>query len=292
MRGGARPNREGAVPRARRVRTALEPVPDAPALLLVPPDRERPRTVVVADLHLGLEASPARPRGPPEGAADRMADDLLRIARAVRARRVCIAGDVKHPIAGTPPYLRAVVFDFFAELLAAGLAVDVVLGNHDPGLARYLPREVDVHPSAGIVLDGVGIAHGHRWPSAAVLGRRQLVVGHLHPGFRFAPTAEDPVGKHRCWLRVARPAPGPRARPRRGRRVAVRDVVVLPPFNPIAGVESLNRERPSRGRSFLYQRLLAGGEARAYLLDGTDLGVVPTPAPRGSGSPARGPPTR
>jgi uncharacterized protein len=189
---------------------------------------------------------------------------------------------VKHPIVGTPPYLRPVVFDFFSELLAADLEVEIVLGNHDVGLVPHLPREVEVHPSSGTVRAGVGIAHGHRWPSDPVLGARLLVTGHLHPGVRLAPTSEAPGGKHRCWVRARLPRPpasgrGPRPSPR------PREVIVLPAFNPIAGAEALNRERPGRSRSFLYRNLLAGSEARAYLLDGTDLGPLPMPpAPRAS----------
>jgi len=232
---------------------------------------------VVADLHLGLGASPERPAGPPEASPERLAGRLVAAARANEARSILIAGDVKHPIVGTPPSLRPVVFRFFSDLLSAGLEVEVVLGNHDVGLVRHLPREVVVHPASGIVRGGTGIFHGHRWPSNAVLRSRRLVAGHLHPGFRLAPTADDPSGKRRCWVRVE--LPSPKRRRRRAKRHAdllAREMVVLPAFNPLAGTEALNRSRPARGRSFLYQRFLSRGVARAYLLDGTDLGVLPT----------------
>jgi metallophosphoesterase superfamily enzyme len=201
---------------------------------------------------------------------------------------VVIAGDAKHPIVGTPPSLRPVVFDFFAELLREGLTVELVLGNHDIGIVRHLPREVRVHPATGLVRGGVGIFHGHRWPSSAVLRAPALVAGHLHPGFRLAPTAEDPEGKRRCWVRVER-SPGRTKPPRRRRPIepSAREIVILPAFNPIAGTEALNREKPARGRSFLYRRFLSPGVARAYLLDGTDLGVLttePEPARRSQGA--------
>lgn len=233
---------------------------------------------MVADVHLGLGASAARPVGPPEGAADRLAEELVKIARTTRSGVVIVAGDAKHPIVGTPPSLRAVVFDFFAVLLDSGLAVELVLGNHDVGIVRHLPREVSVHPATGIVRNGVGIFHGHRWPSNTVLRAPRLVAGHLHPGYRLAPTAEEPEGKRRCWVRIERAEPAPRTSRRRRHIVPrAREMVILPAFNPLAGTEALNRERPARGRSFLYRRFLAGGVARAFLLDGTDLGVLTTP---------------
>ncbi|EQD44414.1 metallophosphoesterase, partial [mine drainage metagenome] len=166
--------------------SSVRPVPNAPALL-IEPDAGGPRTLVVADVHLGLGGTPDRPEGPPEGSAGSLAGRLRDLAARTGAARLVIAGDVKHPIVGTPPGLRRVVFDFFRTLLAAGLEVDVVLGNHDVGLVRYLPREVHVHAATGAVVDGVGIFHGHTWPTNVVLRAPTLVVGHLHPGFRLAP---------------------------------------------------------------------------------------------------------
>ena len=267
----------GAARLATVVVATLRPIPNAPALLLEPAEPPYRRSIVVSDVHLGLGSSRARPSGPPEASGEGMAEQLVVLAARHRAPALLVAGDVKHPIVGTPPALRPVVFDFFARLLAEGLDVGVVLGNHDVGLVRQLPREVVVHPASGVVLDGVGIFHGHRWPSNRVLRSARLVAGHLHPGFRLAPTPDDPEGKRRCWVRVEPPRvpPGPRRR-RRHLEPRASEIVILPAFNPIAGTEALNRSRPARGRSFLYRRFLARGTPRAYLLDGTDLGPLPT----------------
>lgn len=253
----------------------LRPVPDAPALRLEGTRRSAPVELIVSDVHLGLGATRDRPTGPPEASSEHIADLVIGWARLARADRVLIAGDAKHPIVGTPPLLRPVVFAFFARLLEEDLDVELVPGNHDVGLTRYLPREVVVHSAAGIAREGVGIFHGHRWPSRAVLRCERLVAGHLHPGVRFAPTRRDPLAKRRCWVRVefkdAQPLP---ARRRRDPPIAARELIVLPALNPIAGTEALNRDRPARGRTFLVKRFLARGTVRAYLLDGTDVGVL------------------
>jgi uncharacterized protein len=275
---------------------SARPVPNAPALVVRPASGGRP-AVVVADLHLGLASGPETPRGPPGASAPELAEQLVRLCRGVPARRLVVAGDVKHPIVGVPPWLRPVVFDLFATLLDDGVVPEIVLGNHDVGLVPYLPREVVVHPAVGALVAGVGIFHGHRWPADRLLSAPTLVTGHLHPGYRFAPTADAPNGKRKAWVRVAYP-PGQGVLRRDGRPARVRELIVLPAFHPLAGTEALNRDRPERGRSFLYGRFLARGEARAYLLDGTDLGRVPTPpdpartegdarAPPGSGRAAR-----
>ncbi len=259
----------------------LRPVPDEPVLRLESRRGTGGPTLIVADVHLGLGGNRDRPAGPPEASGPRLAERLVSVARATGSSTIVIAGDVKHPIVGTPAPLRPVVFDFFGALLAEGLTVELVPGNHDVGLVRWLPAEVLVHSPRGIVRDGVGIFHGHRWPSNAVLRSSRLVTGHLHPGFRLAPTADDPTGKRRCWVRVAIDRrPKPTRRPARHAPLAAREIVVLPAFNPIAGTEALNREKPARGRSFLWHRFLARGTPRAYLLDGTDLGPLATASDR------------
>ncbi|HEV2449128.1 MAG TPA: hypothetical protein VGU43_01810, partial [Thermoplasmata archaeon] len=157
-----------------------------------------------------------------------------------------------------------------------GLALEVVLGNHDVGLERHLPREVEVHGAGGLLRDGVGVFHGHRWPDAALDRARTLVAGHLHPGFRLTAGTGGGPEKLRCWLRVEYPG---RLRPRRadGRRMQARELVVLPAFNPLGGIETLNRSAPHRGRSFLFHRFLAGTRPRVFLLDGIEVGTIPTP---------------
>ena len=256
--------------------TRLLPLSERP-ILRVDPAGGGERFLVVADLHLGLGAVEGWAEGPPEAAPMAMADELLRATEETRSRRIIFAGDVKHPIVGTPRPLRPVVFDFFSELLRAGVAVDVVLGNHDVGLEPALPKEVRVHPSGGLVRAGIGIFHGHRWPSARLLAQPRLVAGHLHPGFRFAPSADDAGAKRRCWVRTRFPPRPPKVGRRRRRRFAATELVVLPAFHPLAGTEALNRSRPSRGRSFLFARFLAVGESRLYLMDGTDLGPLTVP---------------
>jgi metallophosphoesterase superfamily enzyme len=79
--------------------------------------------------------------------------------------------------------------------------------------------------------------------------------------------------KRSCWLRVEY-----RARDRPVLPGEIRcgagELLVLPAFNPLGGIESLNRSVPARGRSFLFRRFMAGTRPRAYLLDGTDLGPI------------------
>ena len=262
----------------------VRPIPGHAILHVTAPGTSHGGLIVAADAHLGLGSfRPGQP-SPPGARAEEMAEELLRVAQVVRAQAVVFAGDLKQPIVGMSPPLRRELFDFFSTLLTGGLSVEVVPGNHDVGLARGLPREVRLHPVGGARLLNVGVFHGHAWPSNAVLRSPVLVAGHLHPGFRLAPSANSDGGKARCWLRVElSPPPNDRRRRRHGPTLA-RELIVLPALNPLTGTESLNRAAPARYRSFLWKRFVLRGTARAYLLDGTDLGLLRPPAPEPTGS--------
>jgi metallophosphoesterase superfamily enzyme len=262
----------------------LRPIPGHPILQVVPPDEKGGGLLIVADAHLGLGSyRPGLPT-PPGAQAETIADELLAVATRVRARGLVLAGDVKQPIVGQSPPLRRELFDFFSTLLATGLSVDVVPGNHDVGLARALPREVRLAPVGGLRVANVGIFHGHAWPSNGVLRSTVLVAGHLHPGFRLAPSSAGGGGKSRCWLRTEFSPPPPGRRRRRHGPVLARELIVLPALNPVTGTESLNRFAPARYRSFLWKRFVLRGTSRAYLLDGTDLGPLTIPPSGTTGS--------
>ncbi len=269
----------------------IRPLPGVPALVVTDSPGRSGTTLVISDVHLGYGATRDRPDGPPPASIDDLSDHVLDAIRSAAAGTLLIAGDVKHPIVGVPAALRPGVRRFFATLLAAGLGIEIVPGNHDVGLGRALPREVVLHRPSGVLHRGVGIFHGHRWPSDRVARASRLVAGHLHPGVRLAPTVDDPTGKRRCWVRLEAPIPksalGPR--PPSG---ALQEVVILPAFNPIAGIESLNREKPRRGRSFLVHRFLGRGHARGFLLDGTDIGELAGLTPEPDAPPASGPAPR
>lgn len=234
--------------------------------------------LVLSDLHLGLVFPEAKDPRPHLGTAAVLAEEIVQAARATGAGRVLVVGDVKDPIQGTPRHVRAEVIDFFERLARGGLESEVVLGNHDVGLPRMLPPSVAVHPPGGLLRDGVGYFHGHAWPSRALLLRsRTLVAGHLHPGFRLAPSPErSSTGKERCWLRceLAPLTPKERRRKRKHPFPRAGTFLVLPAFNPLCANTALNREVPDRGRRFLVRRFLSRGSSRAFLLDGTDLGPV------------------
>lgn len=252
----------------------VRPVQHHAALLLPGTARVGPE-LAVADLHLGLGALGTDGGGLATSVAVAMAEELLSLGGANRARGVIVLGDAKHPLLGAPAPVGRLIFDFFSRLLDGGFRVRIVPGNHDYDLARHLPREVELLTVGGLRRGPLGLIHGHARPSPELAGARTLVAGHLHPGYRLAPGHRPGEGKQRCWLRasLAPTPPGGAGAPPRAR-----EMIVLPAFNPLSGIEPLNARRPSAGRTFLLDRFLVPAEVRAYLLDGTDLGRLTLPA--------------
>ncbi|MCL4324192.1 MAG: metallophosphoesterase [Candidatus Thermoplasmatota archaeon] len=219
--------------------------------------------VVATDIHVGLSRREVQGVAQGSGNAVELAAALIAGLKRARARTLLLLGDVKEPILGAPWNVRREVWRFFETLLAEGYRVEVTKGNHDIGLERMVPEGVVFHPARGFLRDGIGYFHGHAWPSPEVLeGARMFVTGHLHPGIRLAE------GRQRCWIRVELPresslSPG---------APHLREILVVPAFNDLCSGESLNVERPRQSHRFLADRFLRQGSARAYLLDGSDLG--------------------
>lgn len=246
----------------------IEPVPDAPAATA---DLGGERALVVADVHVGVEAGLRYERGVElESAAPERRERLLSLLDLTGADRLVVVGDLAHRIGGSTGVEAAELRDLVDAVLDRA-SVTLVPGNHDAGVSEALSdRAVDVRDPTGWRVGDVGFAHGHTWPAPAVLGAEVVVTGHEHPQVR----VEDAVGgarTERAWLRGrlrrepfaahhGADLPWPDEDP---------ELVVVPAFNDRSGGTWVN----VAGEAFLSPFLpdaLADGEV--YLLDGTRLG--------------------
>jgi hypothetical protein len=247
----------------------ISPVVDAPLLLI----EGKTRTLVASDIHLGIEYDLWLGGASIPSQTDKLLLDLKSQVAEIQPDRLLLLGDVKHNVPRTSWQEKTEVPKFLKSL--ADLArVEIVMGNHDPGLANLAPEGTSIRPPTGFVLDGVGYFHGHRWPDRKLLSCELLVCGHLHPGMRLM----DPLGhatSERAWARgfLSQDAleeqyfPGelPKAFP---------EMVVVPAFNWLCGILPLNaldNEPKDRGPLL---RMIDFKRTRGYLLDGTDLGCL------------------
>lgn len=166
----------------------VEFLADGPAALVVNTER----TLVVADLHFGIESDLERHGWHFSSRSFERMQRVTNLVDRVRPDRLLLLGDVKQSV----PYTTRQEWRELPEVLAefrARAPLLVVPGNHDPGIERLL-RPEELAERTGVVVDGVGYLHGHTLPAPCLAGHLTL-VGHHHP----LAAIQDEVG---CALRT------------------------------------------------------------------------------------------
>ncbi|MCK4949850.1 MAG: metallophosphoesterase [Thermoplasmata archaeon] len=238
----------------------LQPVPDEAALLF-------DRTIVVADLHIGIEFGFRESGFVIPSQTERMLERLIDIADRHKAERAVIVGDIKHKIKSVSPQERAEIPPFFERVLEVVPEVHLVPGNHDANIFGVLPEKVKVHDPKGVKLDDVGFTHGYAWPSQEAMYSEVLCMGHIHPSVLFVDRLGLRMTK-RCWLRARFTGGGERydANPQ--------ELIVIPSFNDFCGGFPVNSPTSGPMGPVLKSDLIDLENSRVYLLNGVDLGKL------------------
>lgn len=237
----------------------IQPVHGMPALRM-------DNTLIIGDLHIGVEAHLMR-----KGVhlTSRTEDMLSAInaASTEKTDRIIMIGDVKDSVPGSSFQEFKEIPAFFDSLLESYSQVEVVRGNHDTELERFLPSQVRVYPATGMCLEDLGLVHGHTWPSSRVMRRKTLVMGHEHPTVLFKDGIGSTVSEP-CWLRgtFRKDVPNPRY------ATLPDSFIVVPAFNRLLGGSPINTIGDQLLGPVLNSDLVDLDNARIYLLDGLDLG--------------------
>ena len=209
-----------------------------------------------------------------------------------------IVGDVKYTVMTSEPGEWMDIPDFFSEIKNHVSEIGIIRGNHDANLEPMLPENVEMHPATGITVDDVGLFHGHKWPSPALLGCKTLVMGHLHPVVVF----RDPAGfklTRQAWMRVDCNAEALAKILLQKHHVKIEGTIqetlqkhyhiklrtkqmfIMPSFNDFLGGRPVNETRPKKelGAEALIGPVLRSDavdvdNSELYLLDGTYLGTL------------------
>lgn len=229
------------------------------------------KTLVIADLHIGVEYElyKAGIRIPKQ--TEKLLARIKKLIKVTKADRLVLLGDIKHFI----PYLSLQEMrevPKFLEELSKLVKVDIVPGNHDGELKKFVSPEVEFHNTAGFRIYNAYFNHGHSWPNKDILNSDYLVIGHLHPciefkdklGFRFIEQAWIKLNMDkRRLLRRYKSA-------ETGRKVKVLEIIIIPAFNRFVG----GRPFDPNVCSAPMIRLADARSAEAYMLDGTDVGKL------------------
>lgn len=273
----------------------LRPVEPYPALLL---ENESEKVLVVADLHIGWEASLAQKGLHVPSQTPKLLEKMNQLVRMTNPTSIIFLGDVKHTVEKVELEEWRDVPEFFQKISEMVQDIQVVSGNHDGNLEALTTPNIRIHSSSGIALwKKIALLHGHAWPRPDLLGCETMVMAHLHPVVTFV----DELGfrmVRQVWVKARskgrklahsllkrmkmKPAEGTAEdlRNRLGIDLVDQQCVIMPSFNENLGGRSVNRreELGRRVRTLIGPVLRSSAvdfeNAELYLLDGTYLGTV------------------
>ena len=240
----------------------MEFIGEGPALVI----EGKQRTLIVADLHFGIEADLAAHGLHFKSRSESRLERLHKVIDSTKPDELVLLGDIKHSI----PSLTWQEYHEMPKILDSlrtRLPFHVFPGNHDIGIERFL-REGEIRPKNGAVLDGVGYLHGHMIPSPELAGHL-VVIGHHHPLL----SLRDEVG---CALQSPAYLRAGIEKGDSGKEQSVKSslpsrVLFMPSFNEIAGYDILQIiKKPFSPLS----RLMNKEDTEIILADGTYIGPL------------------
>lgn len=230
------------------------------------------KALVLADLHLGIEWELYHSGISIPSQVEKRKRRIIDYIQKVKPQRIVLLGDIKHNVPVTSWQERQEVPLFLKEL-ASFAPVDIVPGNHDGSIEELVPEKVRVHGMRGFVLDGVGYFHGHTWPGAELLSSSHVVMSHNHPAIRFTDSLGHSVSEP-AWIRTHFIEKAIREH-YRDIEWSNPEVIIMPAFNELCGGVPFNESVHEELLGPLFANHAVELEkARAFLLDGTDLGTI------------------
>jgi len=259
---------------------------------------EKTKTFVIADPHLGWEMA-LRDKGihvPSQ--SSKLLQKLATLLSKYKPDALLILGDIKYTVVSAEPGEWHDIPDFFNELKNYVEDIAIVRGNHDANLEPLLPESVKFLPATGTVVDDVGLFHGHKWPSPALLRCKTLIMGHLHPVVVF----RDPAGfkiTRQVWVKAKcdttqlsktllqkqqikiKGTPEETVKKHYNFKPRTTQLFIMPSFNDFLGGRPINETKTRRkGQTSpmigpaLRSEAVDLDNSEIYLLDGTYLGTL------------------
>ncbi|MCS6769435.1 MAG: metallophosphoesterase [Candidatus Caldarchaeum sp.] len=245
-----------------------------PAVLLEKPEK----CLVVADLHLGFEEE-LRLKGIRVPSYSRtILEELKFLMDRTEAKKLIIAGDLKHNIPG-PSKIDSEILPKFLIAMKQNAEVVIIPGNHDGQIEKIAEGLAQVQRSRGLYVaeEEVAVTHGHMRPDGSLINAKVMVAGHLHPVLRIG--GGHAGARIRVWLRLRasrkdflKALYGAAA----GRAKGEVTLLIMPSFNDFLQGRSVNDLGPSklfRG-PILRSGVFDIDEAEVITLDGDVLGTL------------------
>ncbi|MEM5812344.1 MAG: metallophosphoesterase [Candidatus Aenigmatarchaeota archaeon] len=237
------------------------------------------RTLFIADLHIGIENEYRVSGLNIPSQTEKILSRIESLLKKSRAKNLVLIGDIKHRVPGTS-WQEEKEIPVFLSRLSEKADINIVPGNHDGGIAEFLPKGVKIYDMEGFLFGDVYACHGHAWPERSFLDAKYLLISHSHPQIEFKDSLGYRWGE-RVWVRTnlnpkiisekykitKLPKPLP-------------ELIIMPAFNPLCGGIPVNK-KIEENKDAVQERQISPlinsafmSKARIYMLDGTYLGEL------------------
>jgi uncharacterized protein len=213
--------------------------------------------LVISDLHLGISREIYLAGISLPSQIDRLSERLNELKKQTKTKKLIITGDFKHNIPNISYLERKEVPELLTKLKFKEIII--VKGNHDGMIENLVTGIKNVKVKPHFTVGDYYFTHGHR---KAKTTKKNIVIGHNHPGIKF----RDRFGAiyvEPCWvLGKVKLEKNGKTTPKE------KNLIIIPAFNELSGKQPVN---DSEFMGPIAKRIK---EPRAILLDGTDLGEI------------------
>lgn len=241
----------------------IRPVPQTPAVFI-----KEKEMLVIADLHIGIENELQDHGLHVPSQLPQMWYILKQLCDDYHPKTIVLLGDIKHSIPQTPFHEKNQLRTFFQQLNDV-TTVHIIPGNHDGNIHWYIPDDVLLHESDGVLFDTLGCVHGHRWPKEEVMNASCLLMGHTHPTLMLQDRLKYETYES-CWVKTKLDAE--QTKEKYDSFNEALEIIIFPAFNPLCGGMAVNKEGIMGPMNALIDR----EKSEFFLLDGSYLGTSKT----------------
>lgn len=270
----------------------IRPYVPWPALLI----RNRKKTLVISDLHLGFEFELAGRGINLPSQTSKLKENLVQLLERVNPDCLVVLGDLKHSIPKISLQEWRDIPLFFEDVGSRVPEIQVLLGNHDGRISLFSTPNIRVVSSRGMLMgekEKVGLFHGHAWPSPKLFEADYWVIGHNHPAVQFKGPlgfrtlkpiwVKAPVNRKKLVesflkyrnMKIGVENPEKILKRMFGVEARCSRLVVMPAFNDLLGGLPFNvKNKEELLGPVLRSDGVVLSQAEVFLTDGTFLGVL------------------
>ena len=208
------------------------------------------KTLIIADLHIGLEYDLARGGIHIPKQTERFAQKTVSLLEENKCDELIIIGDLKHAITGVTWPEKQEVTKYVEKVKETTENITLIKGNHDALIEAYL--DIKVMPSTGLAYKNTWLLHGHASPPEEAFKKKHIIFGHIHPVIEFKDSLGGRISE-RVWLRYGKDP----------------EIVCMPAFNDLLGGADIRK-----GIQGPMKKHMNLDKIKLYLLDGAELGSV------------------